>query len=660
MKSLTLSCLSFCMFCLIVQAEMPMLFSQDIPVLDFVVHAGNYTRENTPVSVTLDGLAGDFTAENLQLFEIRDNQRISQAFQLQMDDPLQISWILSGKTPAGTSRKYSLVKTSENTQKFEPEVLVSRTNGHLQIGIAEKKVLNYAYKAVPLPKGVSELYTRDGFIHPLWSPKGEILTRIQPPDHYHHYGIWNPWTHTEFEGREVDFWNLYKAQGTVRAKAVSSVVSGPVFGEFSALHDHIDLGAADPEGRQTALYETWRVRVWNADPQNNRWLIDFASQLNPATDSVFTIKAYRYQGFGFRATEKWDDQNATLLTSEGKDKSTGNATRARWCDVNGMSDFGTSGILFMTHPHNYNFPEQLRIWPTGSNQGKENVFFNFNPAQEQDWVLKPGKAYSLKYRMLVYDGKISPEKANRYWQDFAYPPRVEILAMSKAREKKVLVYTRNGKGYVHDNISASVAAIQKLGIENGFEVDVSDNPTVMTEDNLKQYGALIFSNSNNEAFETEDQRRAFQQYIQHGGGFVGIHSASGSERQWPWFSKMLGGKFLRHPPLQEFDIHILDPDHPSTSFLPGVWKWEDECYYLTHLNPDIHVLLAADLNTVEDEKKMDYPGDTFGDYFPLSWYHEFDGGRQWYTALGHKSEYYANPDFLRHLLGGILWVLDHE
>ena len=131
--------------------------------------------------------------------------------------------------------------------------------------------------------------------------------------------------------------------------------------------------------------------------------------------------------------------------------------------------------------------------------------------------------------------------------------------MPNTRAKRVLVYTRNGEGYVHDNIAASVAAIKKLGSENGFAVDHSDDPAVMNEENLRHYDAVIFSNSNNEVFKTDAQKLAFQRYIQAGGGFVGIHSASGSERHWPWFAQMLGGRFLRHPKLQTFDIHVMDP-----------------------------------------------------------------------------------------------------
>src|SRR5580658_2157119 len=124
---------------------------------------------------------------------------------------------------------------------------------------------------------------------------------------------------------------------------------------------------------------------------------------------------------------------------------------------------------------------------------------------------------------------------------------VSFIPLSAAAQPRVLVYTRNytpdGKGYVHDNIASSVEAIKKMGAEKGFAVDVSDDPAVFTEANLKQYAALVFSNSNNQAFSTDDQHNAFKHYIESGGGFVGIHSASGSERDWPYFQQVLGGKF---------------------------------------------------------------------------------------------------------------------
>ncbi len=119
------------------------------------------------------------------------------------------------------------------------------------------------------------------------------------------------------------------------------------------------------------------------------------------------------------------------------------------------------------------------------------------------------------------------------------PVEVNVQAMPDLKGKKILVYTKNGKGFVHDNIPASIEALQKLGKEHGFQVDTSANSSVFTAENLKQYDALVFSNTNNETIDTEEQKKAFQQYIQHGGGFVAIHSASGSEREWPWYWQVL-------------------------------------------------------------------------------------------------------------------------
>ena len=225
-------------------------------------------------------------------------------------------------------------------------------------------------------------------------------------------------------------------------------------------------------------------------------------------------------------------------------------------------------------------------------------------------------------------------------------------------KKRVLVYTKNGKGFVHTNIANSVESLKKIGILNNLIVDVSEDPSVMTSEKLAKYNCLVFSNTNNEIFETEEQRRAFVSYIHNGGAFVGIHIASGSERNWPWFHEMIGGLFKRHPAFQSFEIKVIDKNHPSTVMLPEIWKKEDECYFMTELNPNSHVLLAADLRTVIDTEKEVYPGRVFGDYFPLAWCHQFEGARVFYTALGHADKDYLDPLFIKHLTGSILWVLD--
>jgi len=239
-------------------------------------------------------------------------------------------------------------------------------------------------------------------------------------------------------------------------------------------------------------------------------------------------------------------------------------------------------------------------------------------------------------------------------------PAYVSTSQSRLPQPSVLVYTKNqvGQGlYVHDNITTSVAALKKLGFERGFDVAVSDNPADFTDTNLKKYKVLIFDNVNNEIFDNEEQKAALQRYIHNGGGVVGIHSASGAMRNWPWFWSLIGGKFNRHPKLQTFTIKVKDSTDPSTAHFPATFQWTDEFYFLDHLAPDLHVLLAGDLTTLVDPAKDKYPGKLFGDEFPLAWKHEFEGGRAWYTALGHQKELYSDAVFMKHLLGGIVWAM---
>lgn len=236
---------------------------------------------------------------------------------------------------------------------------------------------------------------------------------------------------------------------------------------------------------------------------------------------------------------------------------------------------------------------------------------------------------------------------------------VSVAEESKVN-KKVLIYTKNGEGYVHKCIPASVVSLKSICEKNGWAFEATDDPSVFTTEKIAGFDVLVFSNTNNKTFATDAQKKVFQEYIRGGGGFVAIHSACASEREWPWYWSNVGCKFVTHPRFQKFDVKVLDKKHPSTEFLPDIWKWEDECYIFDHLSLTTKVLLAADLRTVEFKEERAYPGKTFGDYTPLCWYQEFEGGRQWYTALGHAPEHYEDPTFKKHLEGGIRWAMGIE
>lgn len=229
------------------------------------------------------------------------------------------------------------------------------------------------------------------------------------------------------------------------------------------------------------------------------------------------------------------------------------------------------------------------------------------------------------------------------------------------KKVKVLVYTKNGKGYVHDNIPNAVKCIQKLGQENGFDTDVSDDPSVFTEANLKQYTLLIFPSTNNDVFDTDGQRLAFRRYIEAGGGFVGLHSVTGTERNWQWFKQMLGGTFAWHARNQKFTVKVIDPSHPSVAGLPKVWERKDECYFAKELYPGIKVIMAHDVTSLNssdpaDAEKIKTFSAPFSELYPAVWYQQFDGGNVWITALGHDKENYEDPVFIKHILQGINYV----
>lgn len=224
---------------------------------------------------------------------------------------------------------------------------------------------------------------------------------------------------------------------------------------------------------------------------------------------------------------------------------------------------------------------------------------------------------------------------------------------------KALIYTKNGKGYVHDNLPTAVACFEKLGKQYGFQTVVSDDPSVFNTENLKTFSVLIFTSTNNDVFDTDEQRLAFRQYIEAGGGFVGVHSVLGTERNWTWFKMMLGGTFAWHPKFQKLKLQVIDPDHPSVADVPMLWEKEDECYFQKELYPGIHTVLAHDitaLNQNESEKIQANAG-TFNKYYPAAWYQNYDGGIIWITALGHDKKDYEDPTFINHIFQGLKYVV---
>jgi len=213
---------------------------------------------------------------------------------------------------------------------------------------------------------------------------------------------------------------------------------------------------------------------------------------------------------------------------------------------------------------------------------------------------------------------------------------------------KVLIFCKTA-GFHHNSIAVGVPAIMKLGTENGFDVDSTTNAEKFTTANLKQYAAVIFLSTTGNVLN-DAQQAAFEQYIKAGGGFVGVHAATDTEYDWPWYGNLVGAYFKSHPPKQQVaTLNVVDRNFIATKHLPAEWKRLDEWYNFKWIADGLHILIKI------DEKS--YTGGENGDNHPMSWYHEFDGGRAFYTALGHTDESYADPLYLKHLLGGIQYAI---
>ncbi|ACU02953.1 ThuA domain-containing protein [Pedobacter heparinus] len=222
-----------------------------------------------------------------------------------------------------------------------------------------------------------------------------------------------------------------------------------------------------------------------------------------------------------------------------------------------------------------------------------------------------------------------------------------FVGPAAAKKKKVLVFSKTA-GYHHASIKVGVPAIQKLGLENKFEVDSTIDAGKFTAKNLKQYAAVIFLNTTGDVLNNE-QQAAFEQYIKNGGGYVGVHAATDTEYEWPWYGKLAGAYFINHPAQQEAVLNVVNRNTIATRHLPQVWKRKDEWYNFKDLNPEVKVLITIDENS--------YKGGKNSPVHPMAWYHDFEGGRSFYTELGHVDESYTDPLFLQHLLGGIQYAM---
>jgi len=373
------------------------------------VAAGSLDRRDTVVSFRLPK---DMKAK---FYALRDES--GRDIPLQVDADRQATFVLA-ELKAGATNKYRLVELKTKASS-SGGVHAIKVRDKVAIDVAGRKA--FAYQAQPgeLPANdIKEIFRRGGYIHPVYTPSGRAVTDDYPPDHYHHHGIWFAWTKTEFEGRHPDFWNMGDGTGKVEFVALDSTWNGAVHGGFTSRHRYVDLSGSKPT---TVLNEEWKVTVYNVGRGQKPYsMFDMIATHECATSSPLVLPEYRYGGIGFRGHRQWlEKDNCFFLTSEGKDRSNGHGTRAKWCHIGGRIDGQMAGIAVLDHPTNFRAPQPMRINP-------DQPFFCYAPPLMGGLEIAPGKPYVSRYRFIVYDGEPDKVELDRLWNDYANPPQVEI------------------------------------------------------------------------------------------------------------------------------------------------------------------------------------------------------------------------------------------
>lgn len=282
---------------------------------------------------------------------------------------------------------------------------VQDTGKSLDYRYGDSLLFTYNYATVYPPAGVDSVFRRSGFIHPLRTLSGETLTNCSPADHRHHFGLWYAWTKTTFEGKEIDFWNLYKRQGTIRFRHFEQVDDNG----FTAILHHVAY--PDSSLEKTAMTETLTVRLGRTERPG--YYIDYCTTLRCAGSSPVTLEAYRYGGFCLRTRPDWNGQTSEMLTSEGAVRDSADGSHARWCYLQGPAGTGYASLLVVPSADNLNYPEPLRVWPSTANPPAGDVMWNFSPTKEQPFTLHPGAELTLAYRIYVLEGRLDADAAAR-------------------------------------------------------------------------------------------------------------------------------------------------------------------------------------------------------------------------------------------------------
>lgn len=382
---------------------------QGVAAPGIVVAAGEFDRRASVVSFRWEGLE-----PGLRELEDSEGNRIP----IQVEENGWATFILP-ELRKGANRRYRL--TGANSAAAQAAAIeVTRRGTKLRVTSGGKLMFEYQAEPGELPRAdIADVYRRGGYLHPVVTPSGRLVTDHFARNHLHQQGIWFAWTKTEFEGRAPDFWNMGQGKGRVDFVKVKRSWGGAVHGGLEASHAFVDLTVSPGK---VALNEEWEIRAYQIRAEGKPyWLFDLRSEQRCASTSPLRLPRYHYGGLGVRGNWDWNGKDRTFFMNAERqtDRIQAHATRSRWCHMGGEVDGALVGIAILGHPGNFRAPQPMRIHPT-------EPFFCYAPSQGGDWSIEPGHVYVSRYRFVVADGGPEPGELDRLWADYAHPVQVRI------------------------------------------------------------------------------------------------------------------------------------------------------------------------------------------------------------------------------------------
>ena len=405
------------------------------------VDAGKHDRIDTPIRLEIPKDPSEtfpfYTLEALDTRKLVPGQTGSG----------ELVWKLEAPLAAGSKRRYRLKKIpAPDTRQDRPPTVIGgplafkaagnhfKFAGHpdvIPLDLDGRTIFAYHKAIVEPPAGIDPLYRRSGFIHPLATRSGLVVTDDFPPDHAHQHGLFFAWVNTTFDGRKVDFWNQHTKTGRVGNDPNDpdpTFVGGPIAADFHATLRHEDTTA--PGGPAPVLTERWAFQFYDIA---GSVVIDLVSEQQCAGTKPLKLNKHIYGGLGYRGNRQWLDPMAKgdeppdparsghsdFTTAEGKHRRDGNHTRPRWADLSGEVDGKVGGLTILDHPANFRFPQPVRLHPN-------KPYLSFAPEVLGEFEIVPGRKYVSRYRLIVHDGRPDLALIERLWNDYAEPPRVRI------------------------------------------------------------------------------------------------------------------------------------------------------------------------------------------------------------------------------------------